>query len=385
MKRISMQRVATFTHALSGPLSLGGFGTWILSVMLTVLYNMSPALSLILALCGGLLLVASAQLHEYGHLVAARLCGLSPAHHALFVPASPTTIAWPRPAPRHELLIAGAGPAASLLAGGAFQWMSFTMARLSSVAGDGASDPLHAVASVMACVSGFNLLLGLVNLAPAFPLDGGRVLRGAAWALHGDVYAATRTTARIGGILGWLCGVLGGAAILSGPQLGLGIDHVGGIWLIVIGWLLITSAGQAAEQISFERTLQDVPVRHLARELRPPIATGSSIDDMVQEKLILSSRSVVPVMDRGVLLGIITVEDLRRAVGMNWAVTPVQTIMSPVSDAAATAPDESAVIALGKLNYAQADRIPVLQDGQLVGILHREDIARWFVLHGANG
>lgn len=378
-----MQRLSTFTHALSAPVLLAGFGTWVLSVMLTVLYDTPPALNLMYALSGGLLLVMSAQLHEYGHLYAAQRCGLSSEHRSLLVPASPSTIAWPKPNARHELLIAGAGPVASLLLGAAFQGVSVAVSWLGSIAADVVTAPIAAMASVLVVVAGFNLLLGLVNMVPAFPLDGGRLLRAAAWALGGDIYTATRTAARIGGILGWLCGVAGGAAVLVGAQRELGIDHVGGIWLIVIGWLLIVSAGQVAEQVSFERTFHDVRVSQLARSLRSPVNLGRSIDEMLHDHQLVSARSVIPVVEERTLLGVITVEDLRRAVGLPWACTPVQAIMTPLSYRVTTALDESAVIALGKLNYAHADQLPVLADGRVVGIIHRRDIESWFVLHGA--
>jgi Zn-dependent protease len=201
---------------------------------------------------------ASILLHELGHALAARREGIDVAGIDLFLFGGAMRMSREPDSPGAELRVALAGPAVTLvlcvLAGGIAMAIvgadAFTsVAVLSS---DAHAAPAEVVVSL---VFSMNLLLLAFNLVPAFPLDGGRIARAAAWKVTGDRVRATRFSARIGIVFGWVLMVGGALLLLTGAG-----DLIDGIWLAALGWMLSGAARATLAQAAFSERLRGVTV-----------------------------------------------------------------------------------------------------------------------------
>jgi Zn-dependent protease len=196
--------------------------------------------------------------HELGHALAARREGIAVEGIDLFLFGGVMKMSRDTDSPGAEFRVAVAGPlvtlliillasvAAVLLAGGDSFWDA---ARLSAEAD---ASPVEVVVSLLVSM---NLVLLLFNLVPAFPLDGGRIARAAAWKLTGDRHRATRFAARIGIAFGWVL-ILGGLALVV---LGNGTTF-DGIWFAALGWLLASAARGTLAQTRFTEQLAGITV-----------------------------------------------------------------------------------------------------------------------------
>src|ERR671921_335150 len=201
---------------------------------------------------------ASIVLHELGHALAARREGIEVEGIDLFLFGGVMKMSRETDTPGAEFRVAVAGPlvtlaimllaagAAVLLAGGDSFWDA---ARLS---GSADASPVEVVVSLLVSM---NMILLLFNLVPAFPLDGGRIARAAAWKLTGDRHRATRFAARIGIGFGWLL-ILGGLALVVFAE-GMAFD---GIWFAALGWLLASAARGTLAQTRFTEQLAGITV-----------------------------------------------------------------------------------------------------------------------------
>jgi Zn-dependent protease len=201
---------------------------------------------------------ASIVAHELGHALAARREGIAVEGIDLFLFGGVMKMSRDTDSPGAEFRVAVAGPlvtlliivlasvAAVLIAGGNSFWDA---ARLSAEAD---ASPVEVVVSLLVSM---NLVLLLFNLVPAFPLDGGRIARAAAWKLTGDRHRATRFAARIGIAFGWVL-ILGGLALVV---LGNG-NAFDGIWFAALGWLLASAARGTLAQTRFTEQLAGITV-----------------------------------------------------------------------------------------------------------------------------
>ena len=199
----------------------------------------------------------SILLHELGHALAARREGIGVEGIDLFLFGGVMKMSRETDSPGAEFRVAAAGPlvtlaimalaagAAILLAGADGFWEA---ARLS---GSAEATPAEVVVSLLVSM---NLVLLVFNLVPAFPLDGGRIARAAAWKLTGDRHRATRVAANIGVGFGWLL-IAGGVALAV-----LTPAVIDGIWFAALGWLLASSARGALAQSAFTEQLAGITV-----------------------------------------------------------------------------------------------------------------------------
>lgn len=186
---------------------------------------------------GGLVgLLFSIIIHEFAHSVVARHYGIPMRGITLFIFGGVAEMGDEPPSAKSEFLMAIAGPLTSF----AIAICSFVVAALIMVAGS------HGIAAVFVYLAWINTMLGLFNLVPAFPLDGGRVLRSAIWAKRRDLVSATRIASTIGSLFGIFLMVLGGWDILRG-------NAVGGIWWILIGMFVRNASKMSYRQVLYRR------------------------------------------------------------------------------------------------------------------------------------
>ncbi|OCB38947.1 zinc metalloprotease [Mycobacterium malmoense] len=312
--------------------------------------------------CGALVLLASLVAHELAHAVVARRAGVSVGSVTLWLFGGVTTLGGEAKTPKAAFRIAIAGPATSLALAAIFGGL---VAALSTV---GAAPIVVGVASWLA---GINLLLGLFNLLPGAPLDGGRVLRAFLWRRHGDSVRASIGAAHAGRVVAFILIGLGLAEFLLGGM-------VGGVWLAFIGWFIFAASREEETRISTQQMFSGVRVAD-AMTARPHTAPGwITVDDFVQRYVLGDRHSAYPVVDpSGSVTGLITLRQLRD-VAPGWrATTTVGEVAQPLHEVPSGAPQEPLTALLERMAPAgPRSRALVFEGDQVVGIVTPTDVAR---------
>jgi Zn-dependent protease len=308
-----------------------------------------------------LLFFASVLAHELSHALVARRSGLKVDGITLFIFGGATSIDSDSRTPREEALIAVAGPAMSILIGVVLIGLNLVVAQ-------------PQLAALLRWLGFINLLLGIFNLIPGFPMDGGRVLRAILWKLRGDRLSATRNAALVGRGFAYL--LIGFGVFLA---LRPGGTIFSGLWLALIGWFLSNAAEATMAQAGVERSLRGVRVRD-AMEVNPPaVSPNEPVADLVQERLLRGEdRSFLVRHDDGGLAGIVTLGDVRRLPRDAWPGVRVTDIMTRYGELATIGPDAPMADALRLLQEREIGQLPVVDgDGRNpVGMVTRRGILR---------
>ena len=188
---------------------------------------------------------------------------------------------------------------------------------------------------------------------------------------------ATRWATAIGQAFSWLL-IVAGIAMAFGatvPVLGSGL--INGIWLVFIGWFIISAAVQSYQRVLIEDLLEGVPVTRLMREPTLAISPTTSINALVSDHMLRGEERAFPVLDGGQLVGMVYAEDVRKVDRSAWDSTTVQDVMAPAAELDELTPHDDAMDAFRKMARKDMRQLPVVQNGQLVGVLRRSDILRW--------
>lgn len=331
------------------------------------------------ALAAALLLFVSVLIHELSHALVGRRQGLEVRSITLFVFGGMANIEREPETPRGELLMAIVGPLTSIALGLLFLLLGGWLAALGG-------DPervmrnLGPTATLLFWLGPINILLGVFNLLPGFPLDGGRVLRAILWRATGNLEKATRWASGCGQALGLLF-VFTGVAMIFGarvPVFGTGL--VGGLWLALIGWFLSSAASMSYRQLVVMKLLEGVPVRRLMRRDVEVVRPDMTIARLVDDFLLRTDQRAFPVLDESRLVGIVCLEDVRSAGRDVWGEVAVADVMTPLNSLETIRPDDEVTEAMRLLSRRDVEQLPVVQDGRLIGVLRRRDILRWLEL-----
>lgn len=341
-----------------------GLLTWSLSVyqLPQQLGRQSVVEYWILGAFTALLLFASVLVHELAHSVVAKARGLNARSITLFIFGGVSNLSGEPKSAKTEFLVAVVGPLTSFgLA--AISWAIATLVdeRRTDV-----------IASYLFLI---NLSVGIFNLVPGYPLDGGRVLRAILWAVTRNAQRATRWAANGGRIVAALL-FAGGAWLLFEGGL------VSGIWLGAVAWFLFNAAGASIQQLVTETRLANVRVRDIAQPVPASAPPGISVAQLVEQYMLPYNARAVPVTDNTRLIGVVTVADVMRVPpAQRWS-TAVAQVMDhhPV----ATVTSETPVLeAVELFNEHDLEQVPVVDAGQLVGMLTSADVMRQLQLREA--
>jgi Zn-dependent protease len=344
----------------------------------------SAGLAWLTALGAAVLFFASLLAHELSHSIVARLGGMRVRRITLFMFGGMAHLESEPRSWRSELVMAAVGPLTSLALGVLFLFLASLAAGPLEVDPENPREALAALsplATLLLWLGPVNLLLAAFNLVPGFPLDGGRVLRAILWGATGDLRTATRWASRGGQLFAWLL-VSAGVLMLFGvvvPVLGGG--PLGGLWLMFIGWYLNSAALTSYRQLLVKETLEDVPVAKIMQTQVARIGPALTVRELVEEHLMASGQRVLPVERDGRFLGLVSVSDLRKSERRAWERMTAQEIMTPVERLACVDPTADAGEALNELARRGVNQLPVVKDGRLLGLLRREDVLKWLVLH----
>lgn len=340
------------------------------------------------AIIAALLFFASVLAHEMAHALAAKAQNIPVRNITLFLFGGVASIQQEPRSPRAEFIMTIVGPLTSVGLGVLFLLLGSGLVRLSP---DVAMDPgaifaqIGPTAVVLLWLGQINILLGVFNMVPAFPLDGGRVLRSIIWAVTNDFRRATRLATWAGQAFAWLL-IFTGIAMIFGVQVPFfGVGIIGGLWLIFIGWFLSNAASRSYQQVVVQDILDGVPAERLMRADVPTAPPAITVDELIQQYVMGTDERAFPIMEDEQLVGLVTLEDIRRVAKDERATTLVREIMTPAAELASVKPQDDATEALNKLMQRDVRQLPVIREGKLVGMVRRRDIMRWLQLHSSGG
>ncbi|MGC9400564.1 MAG: site-2 protease family protein [Anaerolineae bacterium] len=337
-----------------------------------------------LGVFAALLFFASVLAHELAHSLVAQAQGMPVHSITLFLFGGIANIQKEPESPGKEFWMAIVGPLTSLAIGAA---LTLGVAFVSSLRVVSATEAVRSlgdlspISTMLMWLGSINITLGIFNLIPGFPLDGGRVLRSLLWAAFGDLRRATRWAAYTGQGIAWLM-IVGGIAMIFGARLPFFGSGVGsGLWLTFIGWFLHNASTQSYRQVVIQDILEDVPVTRMMREHPPTVGPDMSVNTLINEYIMKSDDHAFPVLADDALIGMVTLDDVRTVQHTDRATTTVQQIMTPLEAVITLSIHDSADKALMSLAQHDIRQLPVLNDQtELVGLLRRRDLVRWLQL-----
>ncbi len=348
------------------------------------------ATAIMTAIVATILFFASVLLHELSHSLVAKRFGIPVDRITLFLFGGVANIEREPPSARAEFLIAAVGPLTSIVLGIVLTGFGALAIRLPA---DLIREPvadlssLSPTESLLLWLGPINVIVGLFNLIPGFPLDGGRILRAAIWGATKDLHVATWWASAIGQAIGWGLVFIGVAIVFGAdvPLFGRGV--VAGLWLAFIGWFLSSAASQTRRRQLVREVLEGVSVSRLVIPPGPVVPEHVDLNALAMDWMIRSGERAFPVVDdRGAFIGLVTFTDLRKVPRADWGDTEVGQIMTPRSRLVTASPREDLADAADKLARADVGQLPVFDREQaLVGQLLRRDVMRWIELHIRQG
>ena len=326
-----------------------------------------------------LLFLASILVHELSHALVGRRMGIVVRHITLFVFGGMAHTENEPPSPKAEALMAGVGPLTSLALGVASIAGGLALSESLLTTGQSPAAVLSGmgpVATLLLWLGPINVILGVFNLVPGFPLDGGRVLRAALWGLTGDLQKATRWASWSGQGFAALLAAWGIVSLVEGMI-------VQGVWLLFIGWFLRNAARAGYRQTMLNAALGTTRVGELMRRHLQLVSPEMPLSRLIQGLSMRCDQGCYPVVTDGQQLqGVVFLEDVRKVPREAWAHTSVASAMTPITELQTTGEHVEATEILR--HFRRVDELPVVDAaGILRGLIRRQDVLRWLSLRDA--
>jgi Zn-dependent protease/CBS domain-containing protein len=302
--------------------------------------------------------------HELCHSLVARAYGMEMKGITLFLFGGVAEMEKEPPGPVAEFFMALAGPAVSIVIGLSCVWLGRV-----GVAAHWAA-PAVAVISYLGWL---NLILAGFNLIPAFPMDGGRMLRAVLWKVKGDLRWATHWASRMGSLFGLLLMGLGVVSIATG-------GFVGGIWWFLIGMFIRAAAQSSYQQLEMKRLMSGIKVKDIMDPSPPTVTPNLTLDRLVTEEIYPLHQDVFPVVEDGRLLGSINTAQVKAVPREEWDTTTVGRVMTPLTKDMLVDPELDALGALKALQTSSYRALIVAREGRLLGLITLAEVMKFLNL-----
>ncbi len=331
----------------------------------------STATYWIVGFISSILLFVSVLLHELAHSLVARRRGLPVKSITLFIFGGVSNIEREPTSPGVEFQMAFVGPLTSLLIGVVcfLLWLPL----------HGSNSPLEGILFYLAVT---NVLLGVFNLIPGFPLDGGRVLHSIIWKITGSMRQATRVATITGQVIAYLFILLGVWLFFSSRSLNASLN---GIWFAFIGWFLLSAAQSANSQVMLESELRGVTVGEVMNPKPTLVPANISLQQLVDEYFLPQGLRSALVMQADQLAGLITLSDIRHIPREQWGQIPVGHVMIPLERLHVVQPQQSLNDVLPLMAGRDVNQLPVVQNGAVVGVVSRDAIVHYLEVRRSLG
>jgi Zn-dependent protease len=317
---------------------------------------------IILGILTSLLFFASIITHELAHSILAIRNNIPVKDITLFVFGGVSQITKEATRPRAELSIAIVGPLTSLALAGIFYGLHLLLAGTQQIL----------AASLMQWLALINVILAVFNLIPGFPLDGGRIFRALVWQKTNDYHRATRIATKVGRGIAYAFMAGGLALIIFLPQYWLN-----GMWLVFIGWFLNDAARASYQQVLLRDALTGITARQVTDYGCPLVPPHLNLTELVQQYILPTGRNCFLTSWGAELEGMVTLQQIKKVPRTRWATTSVQDIMTPASKLKVAYANQDILSVLQEMNGESTNHIPVMEDGKVIGVINREDVARF--------
>ena len=307
-----------------------------------------------------LLFFASVLIHELSHSLVAIRLGIKIPSITLFIFGGVSQMAGEAPDPKTELKVAIAGPASSFV-------LALIFLALRNFTAAFATPIFFAVFNYLMYI---NLALGIFNLIPGFPLDGGRVLRAIWWWRKGSISRATKVASDVGKGFAIFLIILGGIQIMGGAL-------ISGLWFIFIGIFLRSVAAGSYQELELRHALQGAKVRDIMVESVIKVSPSTHVDRLIKDYFLHYGFKGFPVASDGAPVGIVSLAGIRQVPENEQSVRTASEIMEAVSHEMTVAPDTSLAEAFRKLKAVPSERLLVLENGRLAGIVTKTGLLRF--------
>lgn len=327
-------------------------------------HDLSDSSYWVMGIGGALGLFLSIVLHELGHSFVARKDGIAIKGITLFIFGGVAEMEGEPPTPRSEFRMAIAGPIVSILiaiicyplyvSGRRFGW------------------PVE-LTGVLFYLSWINGLLVVFNLVPAFPLDGGRLLRSFLWNRKHSLRQATRITSNLGSAFGLGLVFVGILSVFYG-------NVIGGVWWFLIGAFLRSASQMSYQQLMIRKALEGEPIGRFMQLAPVAVPPSISVDDLIHDYIDKYHFQMFPVLRDSQLLGCVTIKRVKEIPRSEWRQHSVQELITPCSEDNSVTPGTDAVKVLSLMTRTGNSRLMVLERGQLVGVVTLKDLLRFLSL-----
>lgn len=321
------------------------------------------------AVIGSLALFASVLVHELAHSITAQRLGLPVDGITLFIFGGVSQIRGRYRRARDEFLVAFAGPLSSLVIGGValLAWVSLRPDQ---------GDP-GLLLGIIFYLGFMNVLLGVFNMLPGFPLDGGRVLRSIVWGWSQSERTATRIATAVGNLVAWGLIGIGLWRFIDG-------DFIGGIWMAFIGLFLQSASRGERHAERVRNSVGTVPLRAAVQRTPRIVDASERVSDVVENVVQRGFQPVVPVIDDGVPAGFFTIEDANRFPAPDWDNLSVGSVIRR-QEPYAVQVDDDAVDVLDALRARRARYAIVLAGDNVVGVVGQPELESLIRFRSAGG
>jgi len=335
-----------------------GLVTWALAenYFPTTYPGWSAALTITVSLVTSLLFFVSVLAHELMHSLVAKRYGIPVSTITLFILGGIAHIAEEPKKPRVEFLVAIAGPLTNITIGVVcgVAWLALPMSAEIAVA-------------VSFWLAWINLMLGVFNLVPGFPMDGGRVIRAWLWWRSGNLDQATRTASGIGKTVGLLF-IIGGVFLIFYGM------FLNGLWIAIIGLFIRNAAASSYRQLSFGQIFKGRKVKDVMSDDCIFVDMDMDLEKLVGEYIFTSRQRCFAVSSAGSLKGLVTMRDIKAVPENKWQSTKVGDVMTPLDKVQSVGPEDELTRVFILMNSGNVNQLPVLADGHLAGMITRNNL-----------
>jgi Zn-dependent protease/predicted transcriptional regulator len=308
-----------------------------------------------------LFLFGSILVHELMHAITAQKLQVPIAGITLFALGGVAEMQEEPPSPGAEFKIAIVGPLASLVLAGVFWGLWQALA----TEGDAVTGTAMAVYLV-----NLNVMVAIFNMLPAFPLDGGRVLRSIIWRITGNLPRATYWATRVGRGFAYLLILLGALALFAGA----GFQ---GVWLAVIGLFLFQGAQAGYMHVLFKEALAGVAVRDILVQDVVTVPPDLSVTQVIERYFLVHGYGGFPVVENGRVLGVVSLSEIKQVPSEERHRRSVREVMTPLEARLTLAPDEDMAVAFQRMTQEGLGRMVVMERGHMVGLLTKTGLSRF--------
>lgn len=307
-----------------------------------------------------LFLFGSVAFHELAHSFVAKRYKISIESITLFIFGGVAQMKGEPPHPKAEFRIAIAGPLSSF-----FLSVIFFSLTLNTTGG---------VKALFAYIAQINMIIGIFNLIPGFPMDGGRVLRSIIWEKKKNFFYATQKASGIGRKIALFFIFLGIFSTFKGIP--------GGIWLMLIGWFLYTAAQASYQQSTLQESLSAVKVRDIMVSDLITVGPSLSLEEIVNSYFLRYGFGGFPVVEDGKYLGMITLKEIKDISKNAFEDTKVKEVYLKHKKQWEISPEEDAIKALESMIREDTGRLIVKESDAIVGLITRNGIAKYVQIKG---